>query len=278
MTRCKPLLGTFVEISTSVEDALDKDVLPAIEHAFSAIEKVHDLMGFHNPKSELNKINYQAHIQAVEIHPWTAQVLKVAKEVHSRSHGLFDCGIGHRLVAAGLLPRHITLSNHELGGIEDIHFLAPDLIESLRPVCLDLGGIAKGFAVDMAVRVLLSEGVTSGSVNAGGDLKVFGKYSLPIQVRNPELPEETIEIGSLKEGAIATSGIYFAKRDQMQSHIINPFAQYPSEAYVEISGSFSILAKECVYADALTKVLALSNDEHHPCFKYFGAQALRITI
>lgn len=273
MTRCKPLLGTFVEISTAEEDAL-----PAFEHAFSAIQKVHDLMGFHDPKSELSRINYQAHIQAVEIHPWTAQVLKVAKEIHSRSDGLFNCGIGHRLVAAGLLPRHITLSNHDLGGIEDIHFLAPDLIESMRPVCLDLGGIAKGFAVDMAVRVLLSEGISSGSVNAGGDLRVFGEYSLPIQVRNPDLPAAVIEIGTLKDGAIATSGIYFSRRDQMQSHIIHPFAQSPSEVHAEISGSFSILAKECVYADALTKVLALSNDEHHPCFSHFGAQALRIAI
>lgn len=278
MTRCKPLLGTFVEISTSEEDVSEQGVLPAIEHAFSAIQKVHDLMGFHNPKSELNKINYQAHIQAVEIHPWTAQVLKVAKEVHHRSHGLFDCGIGHRLVAAGLLPRHITLSNHELGGIEDIHFLAPDLIESMRPVCLDLGGIAKGFAVDMAVRILLSEGISSGLVNAGGDLRVFGEHSLPIQVRNPELPEALIEIGSLKDGAIATSGIYFSRRDQIQSHIINPFAKHLSEVHAEISGSFSILAKECIYADALTKVLALSNDEYHPCFRHFGAQALRIAL
>lgn len=273
MTRCKPLLGTFVEVSTH-----GNDESPAIENAFSAIRKVHDLMGFHNPQSELSHINYRAHLQAIEIHPWTAQVLKIAKEVHRRSNGLFNCGIGHRLVAAGLLPRYITLSNHELGGIEDIHFLAPDLIESTRPVCLDLGGIAKGFAVDMAVRVLVSEGVESGSVNAGGDIRVFGDHFIPIQVRNPEYPEATIEIGSLKDGAIATSGLYFARRDQMQSHIINPFAQDPSEIHTEISGSFSILAKECVYADALTKVLALSNDEHHPCFKHFCAQAFRIAV
>ncbi|HAT39056.1 FAD:protein FMN transferase [Polynucleobacter necessarius] len=93
-------------------------------------------------------------------------------------------------------------------GIEDIHFLTPDLIELTRPVCLDLGGIAKGFAVNMAVRVLLSEGTLSGSVNAGGDLRVFGDHSLLIQVRHPELPEEVIAVGALKDGAIATSGLW----------------------------------------------------------------------
>ena len=271
MLRCKPLLGTFVEISINQNDGQE-----AIDNAFAAIQNVHDLMGFHDPESELSQINRSAHMEAVEIHPWTAQVIRIAKEVHLESDGLFNCGIGHRLVAAGLLPRHINYSNHALGGVEDIHFLAPDLIKSSRPVCLDLGGIAKGFSVDMAVRVLISEGIASGSVNAGGDLRVFGSASLPIQVRHPERSEELINIGSLKDGAIATSSLYFAKRDSQKSHIINPLAQNFSEVHVEIAGSFSILAKECVYADALTKVLALSNNEHHPCFSHFSAQALRI--
>ncbi|QWE09001.1 FAD:protein FMN transferase [Polynucleobacter ibericus] len=274
MIRCKPLLGTFVEICTRE----DEDGFMAVENAFAAIEKVQDLMGFHNPDTELSIINHLAHKEAVEVHPWTAQVIKIAKNVHFASDGLFNCGIGHRLVAAGLLPRHITFKNHDLGGIEDIQFLAPDLIKSTRPVCLDLGGIAKGFAVDMAVRVLISEGITSGSVNAGGDLRVFGKTALPIQIRDPETPEKLIEIGSLKDGAIATSSLYFAKRDQQISHIINPLAQNFSEVHAEVLGSFSILAKECVYADALTKVLALSNNEDHPCFKHFSAQALRISV
>ena len=271
MVRCKPLLGTYVEITI---DGPENQA--AVDNAFSAIQIVHDLMSFHNSQSELSRINQEAHVKAVEIHAWTAQVLKVSKEINQKSKGLFDCGIGHRLVAAGLLPKHITLSNHNLGGIQDIQFLAPDLIRSSRPVCLDLGGIAKGFAVDMAVRVLISEGIQSGVVNAGGDLRVFGDTSRQIQVRNPILPDEVVEIGSLINGAIATSSLYFAKRDQLQSHIINPFAQHSSEAHVEVHESFSILAKECVYADALTKVLALSNNTHHPCFKYFSAQALRI--
>lgn len=271
MIRCKPLLGTFVEISIN-----DDDGHFAVESAFSTIEHIQNLMGFHNPHSELSQINRQAHIEAVELHPWTAQVIQVAKEVHLASDGLFNCGIGHRLVAAGLLPRHINLTNHDLGGIEDIHFLAPDLIKSSRPVCLDLGGIAKGFAVDMAVRVLISEGIAAGVVNAGGDLRVFGNHPHSIQIRNPALPEELIQMGSLENVAIATSSLYFAKRDGHKSHLINPLANSVAEAHIEVSGSLSILAKECIYADALTKVLALTNNNHHPCFKQFSAQAIRI--
>ncbi len=270
ITRCKPLLGTFVEISINQDIQLD-----AVDNAFIAIETVQSLMGFHKPDSELSNINRLAHQQPVDIHPWTAQVLTVAKEIHHQSHGLFNCGIGHRLVAAGLLPRHLDLAAHDLGGIEDIHFLAPDLVSSDRPVCLDLGGIAKGFAVDMAVKILISEGVDSGVVNAGGDLRVFGDSPKLIQIRHPGQPTELIEIGTLQNSAIATSGLYFAQRDGQASYLINPLAN-ETDAYTYCAGSYSIIAKECIYADALTKVLALSQQDHHPCFEKFSARAIRI--
>ena len=271
LTRCKPLLGTFVEISIDHDDDFN-----AIEHAFNAITKIQELMGFHQPKSELNRINRHAHTQAVDVHPWTAQVLRIAKEIHRHSHGLFNCGIGHRLVAAGLLPRHIDYSNHKLGGIEDICFLTPELITAYRPVCLDLGGIAKGFAVDMAVKILISEGITSGIVNAGGDLRVFGTHPKCVCIRNPKMPSQLIEIGNLQNAAIATSGLYFTNRDQAVSHLINPLATDEAEIHLQTTGSYSIVAKECIYADALTKVLAISKQFNHPCFAQFSAQAIQI--
>ena len=270
MMRCQALLGTFVEIST------DQDDSQAVNKAFAAVKEIQNLMGFHYPLSELSQINRWAHQVPLKIHPWTAQVLRIAQEVHKQSNGLFNCGIGHRLVSAGLLPRHIDLSKYQLGGIEDVHFLDSELITSSKPLCLDLGGIAKGFAVDKAVESLITDGIKSGCVNAGGDLRVFGKSPRSIQIRNPNLPSQLIDIGSLQNGAIATSGLYFTNRDQEQSHIINPFTQDESEAHINFSGSYSILANECVYADALTKVLALSNGHDHPCLNHFSAQAIRI--
>ena len=272
VTRCKPLLGTFVEI------IIDEDHHhPAIHYAFAAIEKVQELMGFHNPHSELNRINRLSHQQAIDIHPWTAQVLRVAKQIHRQSQGLFNCGIGHRLVAAGLLPQHIDYQNHDLGGIEDVCFLSSELITCSRPICLDLGGIAKGFAVDMAVRILRSEGVSSGAVNAGGDLKVFGDNPRPIHLRNPHKPSELHKIGNLQNAALATSSIYFARRGNQNSHLINPLATDESNRFIQSHDSYSIIAKDCIYADALTKVLAISQQIDHPCFAKFSAQAIRIS-
>ncbi|MBU3584163.1 FAD:protein FMN transferase [Polynucleobacter sp. 15G-AUS-farblos] len=273
MRRCQPLLGTFVEISIA-----DQNAHHAIQSAFEQIKKVEQLMSFHNADSELSIINAQVHCKSIRVHPWTAQILRIAQDLNVHSGGLFNCGIGHRLITAGLLPKHIDFANHGIGGIEDLYFIDHDRICSLRPLCLDLGGIAKGFAVDEAVKALIKEGVSSGIVNAGGDLRVFGNEPQTIYLRNPQLPQHLIELGALSNGAIATSALYFAKRDQQHSHIINPLSKIDFDIHEQFSGSYSVLAKECVYADALTKVLALSRQGHHPCFARYSAQAIQIAL
>ena len=271
MKRCKPLLGTFVEISTKQENSEE-----AIELAFLAIKKVQSLMSFHDQQSELSTINREAHIRTISIDPWTSQIIRIAQDIHQHSDGLFNCGIGHRLVAAGLLPPHVDISHHGFGGVEDLCFIEESCVRSTLPICLDLGGIAKGFAVDMAVDVLTMNGIRCGSVNAGGDMRIFGHEAQKIHIRNPQAPSKVIEIGSLANGAIATSGLYFSNRDHAQSHIINPLASNDSDIHSVFSDSFSIVANECVYADALTKVLILSKQQNHPCFKRYQAQAIRI--
>lgn len=274
MIRCKPLLGTYVEISTPD----GRHFFNATENAFLAIEEVQALMGFHNPESEISYINSRCHLAAVRIHPWTAKVLSIAQEIYHHSEGLFNCGIGYRLVASGLLPRHfdmhISTKVNPFGGIEHLQFLEPTLVRSAMPLCLDLGGIAKGFAVDLAVNVLQSARVPSGLVNAGGDLRVFGSKAQDIQVRNPAKPHEVINLGMMREGAIANSGLYFARRDKTsKSYIVNPI----NHEHIEFSDSYSVIADQCVYADALTKVVGISGDTNHPCLRQFSAQAIKIS-
>lgn len=269
MIRCKPLLGTFVEIST--EDG--EHSLHVIEMAFTAIEQVQSLMGFHDANSELSQINARSHLEPIRIHSWTAEVLAIAKEIHIESQGIFNCGIGHRLVEAGLLPRRISLNGQSFGGIEDLLFIEPNLVQSKLPLCLDLGGIAKGYAVDKAAEVLFAHDIQSGSVNAGGDMRVFGNLAQNIQIRNPSKPLELIQIGSLKAGAVATSSLYFAKRDaDAKSYMINPLNQ----EHIEFPESYSVIANECVYADALTKVVSISGNTQHPCLSHFSAHAIKI--
>ena len=269
MIRCKPLLGTFVEIST--EDG--EHALHAIEMAFNAIEQVQSLMGFHDPESELSQINARSHLEPIQIHSWTAELLAIAKEIQIESQGIFNCGVGHRLVEAGLLPRHLSLNDQSFGAIEDLLFIEPNWVQSKLPLCLDLGGIAKGYAVDKAVEALFAHDIASGSVNAGGDMRVFGNCTQDIQIRDPSKPHELIQIGRMKAGAIATSSLYFAKRDaDTKSYMVNPLNQ----EHIEFSGSYSVIAGECVYADALTKVVSISGNTQHPCLRHFSAQAIKI--
>lgn len=268
--RCKPLLGTFVEITTAGE----MDTSSEINEAFLAIEKVQALMGFHDPQSELSKINAGAHIAPLRIDLWTAKVLNIALDIYQHSEGLFNCGIGQHLIEAQLLPKHTHFEKRGIGSLENLYFLDSTTVRSDRPLCLDLGGIAKGFAVDMAVEILKSAKIPSGIVNAGGDLRVFGNDPQAIHLRNPANPHELIHLGDLSEGAVATSSLYFRNRDKKtKSFMVNPMSQ----EHLEFSESYSVLAKECVYADALTKVVGISGDPLHRCLRQFSAQAMRFT-
>ena len=266
MIRCKPLLGTYVEISADTDDA--------INHAFSAIQLVQDLMSFHNPNSELSQINTHSHIRPIKVHEWTFRVLRTAKELCENTNGMFDCGVGGGLVDSGLLPKHSERVNSSCGSIMDLALTQPNLASSKTQLTLDLGGIAKGFAVDKAVEVLQQCGAISGYVNAGGDLRVFGNTPREIQVRNPINPSELISLGSLENGAIASSGLYYCDHSKPnQGHIVNP----QTMEQLEFTESYSVIAPECIYADALTKVFAISKNSVHPCFQKYSAQAIGIS-
>ena len=125
----------------------------------------------------------------------------------------------------------------------------------------------------MAVDSLQADGIESGCVNAGGDLRVFGNKTQTMHIRHPADPSKLMEIGQIQNASIATSSLYFLRRTKTAgSYLINPL----NSSQVEFSESYSVIAKQCLYADALTKVLAISNHVNHPCFNYFSAKAVRI--
>src|SRR5438093_9932596 len=97
--RCRPLLGTFVELTADREDA--------IEAGFPAINQVHRLMSAHEPDSDVSRINRFAHLRAIEVHEWTARVLERALFWSKRSAGAFDVvRAGKAAVDRGLIPHH----------------------------------------------------------------------------------------------------------------------------------------------------------------------------
>ncbi|MEY5100593.1 MAG: hypothetical protein RJA36_3312 [Pseudomonadota bacterium] len=267
--RCaRPLLGTYVDISVSHPDAAL--CAQAVAGAFAAIERVQALMSAFLPGSDIERIGRLAHLQPVGVAPWTLEVLHAAQELHARSGGLFDPGVAAVLARWDMLPS--TEGDCSASSIANLH-IEGDRVSCSVPTRLDLGGIAKGYAVDRAADALLAAGVDSGLVNAGGDLRVVGAAQEPIFVRDPGDPGRLHFAGLLEEGAFATSATYYSRHahgGREVSAIVNPASGEPLLA----RHSYSVIAPLCLHADALTKVLALSDNPELPCFAYYGAQPL----
>ncbi len=268
MIRSRPLLGTFVEIHVVGDDAATSN---AIDAAFQAIETVQDFMSFHDKNSQLTTLNCHAHQQPVTVHPWLYATLVRAARVHRQASHWFDCTVADVLVKQQQLPAPDVIPNHPTTQA-DVQLLAHLQVSYRHPLWLDLGGIAKGFAVDMAVHVLRQHHIQQATVNAGGDLRVFGQSPIPISIRRPSDPQQLLDLGSLHNGACATSAIYHSMQDyngKTVSALIDP----TTRTSLMTAHSFTVFAPTATIADALAKVVAISGNAVHPCLAQFGAIA-----
>jgi len=253
--RARPLLGTLVDIRAF---APDKDcAVQAVHDAFTAVEQVQALMSFHDPSSDVGRLNRGTVGRSIRIHPWTYHVLRSAQALHTASHGLFDISTAPALVRGGWLPSNAVPMPRAGGSTADIWFGSGHRVRFRRPLLIDLGGIAKGFAVDRAIAALRRHGATAGSINAGGDLRVFGPTREPVHVRCPESPGRFHPLTHLYNTAFATSASYFAARPvsgYLCAPVIDPRNGMPSRQ----SRSVSVQASTCLMADALCKVVWLA--------------------
>ena len=235
--RCKPLLGTFVEVT--VEGQADESTLHAwASAALEDVHIVHRLMSYQDPHSELSCLNATAHSRAMPLHPWTHRVLRCARRIGDQSRGAFDVAVRS---AGGGSYRDVVL--HDDGRVS-----------FRRPLSVDLGGIAKGFAVDCAIERLRTHPLVFASVNAGGDLRVTGHAPGIIDIRDPSRPHDRFRRIPLTHVAVATSGAYFRRGDD---GVLRPGLRVPAEG----AGSVTVFAHTCMVADALTKVTLLADPD-----------------
>ena len=200
------------------------------------------------------------------------------------SDGLFDCTVAPYLTARGLLPvpmpgkSRVRLPSDACAlrraSYRDVELLDGCRIRFRRALWIDLGGIAKGFAVDRAVQVLRAHDVAAASVNAGGDLRVFGDLASPVQVRLPGSPHITAPLMNLRDSAIATSATYLDPTSGEPGTALTALVDPRTGACCSTGFSVSVYAPDCITADALTKVVAVSQDPHHPVLAKLGASAL----
>ncbi len=269
LRRARPLLGTLVEITVRGED--QAALMQAIDQGFAAVARVERLMSFHDRHSDVGRVNRLAHRVPVRVHPWTWEVLRSAQEISFATRGLFDITIAGELVRMGYLPRIAGRRADPRARWADIELLPGHRVRFRRPLHIDLGGIAKGFAVDRAIARLCTGAVDAGLVNAGGDLRVFGAVPWRIHLRDPASPGALIPFADIVSGALATSAGYFARsvrRGRTVSPVVDGLRREPTTT----SSSASVAAPTCMLADALTKLVLLEGPRAQGLVRRLGGR------
>ncbi|GAA0713449.1 FAD:protein FMN transferase [Dokdonella soli] len=253
MRRARPWLGTFVEIR--VAGLANADALAAIDAAFAEVAEVHRLMSFHEPASDLSRLHRAAASAPVRVDARTFAVLEAALCLAAESDGRFDPTIAAQLVAWDFLPAPASSPSPDAQATwRDIELLDGSLVRFQRPLWLDLGGIAKGYAVDRALGVLRQRGAVAACVNAGGDLRCFGAQSERVELRFALAPDVALPVVELADAAVATSAVDAASHrvgGRRRGGHLNARTRRTIRAHRAVS----VVAPTCLIADALTKVV-----------------------
>jgi thiamine biosynthesis lipoprotein len=248
------MMGTLVDV------VLYADTKVATEAAGQAFEKMLRVEAAAHPSEEGSQLFQIRQGKGAKIDGDLARILETAMKVSRATSGAFDPTLGEVAHLWGF-------------GRDDPHLPGPKEIEHAldktgydrvpagqccpegQEIWFDLGGVAKGYAVDVAVATLQEEGVKAGIVNAGGDLRSFGarprRGYWKIGVQDPDNPQQLAGVLEVKEAAVATSGDYqryFEDGDVRYHHIIDPATGYP--AYSRLRGT-TVIAPDCATADAL---------------------------
>lgn len=243
-------MGTLVRFQVYHESP--EAALGAIREASALIQEVHNLMSVQDPASELAAWNRSPRGLDRPFSTLTAAALDEAMRVAALTGGRLDPTVGAAVLAyeQGRVPA--PQADRTAGwDAANRRFRKAE-----AGVALDLGGTAKGWAVDRAVEVLQRHGATAGLVNAGGDLRVFGAppeaAAWQVGLRDPRDPDGLLAVLPLRDAAVATSGDYEADG----STLVDP----RDLSRVRLAGSLSIVSASCGLADALSTALSVEPD------------------
>ena len=261
LLRSLPIMGTAVECQAF--HGAPKQARRAVEAAFAAVRQVDRDMSLYRPESDVGRLNRLSGRNEMAIRRSTAEVLQASLAVGEDSRGALDVTItpllnqwgfyGVRKEAPGSRQLNAALA---LVDYRRVHFdgFKGTVRLGRRGMQLDFGGVAKGFAVDQAVKALRAEGVLQGMVNAGGDLGLLGRHPdgdpWIVGVQHPLTPARLLLALSLDGGAVATSGNYLRYRvydDRRYGHLLHPQFGYPADTAL----SMTVVAQTAMRADAL---------------------------
>ena len=266
--RSQFLMGTLVEISVIEKD--EKLAITAIQHAFREIRRLENLMSIHIPDSEVSKINQAAGKDRVPVSKELMVVIQRSLFWSEKTAGAFDITIGPAQELWNFDAPSLPSKNSIADAIKKIDFRKIQLEEQNiflpeKWMRLNLGAIAKGYAVDKAIDVLRKNKIQNALINAGGDLKSIGKRSdqlnWRIGLQHPRNSESLLASFSISGNAVATSGDYqkyFEQNGKRYHHILDPKTGYPATTG---SMSATVIAKNVMDADALSTAIFVLGPE-----------------
>lgn len=265
-----PVMGTVAEIAVPARsEAMARQAMGA---AAEELRRIEWLMSRFRADSEVGRYNAAAPGRPVRLGPETAQVVRGALQWARRSGGDFDPTLARLSAAwdpaAGTPPDPAALFHlrTDAGGWQALDAGLPGAglssgavdgavtLERLPATSLDLGGIAKGYGVDQAARVLREHGVYRGLVNVGGDLMALGDgpggRPWRVGVRDPRDPSSQVRTLEVLDRAVATSGDYlrfFEHDGRRYHHLLDPATGSPVDAGVR---TVTVTAVDVMTADA----------------------------
>jgi thiamine biosynthesis lipoprotein len=267
VTLVQGAMGTKIQIQTFTTPELDEDAIKAkVWKAFEEIKRIEGLMTTWRDDSEISKVNQGAGGEPVKVGPETLAVIDKSLWMSRESGGVFDISF-EAMHGLWKFDQDLDPSIPKRSDIErarkliDYRKIVVDEGASTVRLAdpkmkISLGGIAKGYAVDAASKVLDREGVHAFYVQAGGDLFVRGRKPdgsrFRVGVRDPRGRDENDYFAfiEVEDHAFSTAGDYersFVKDGKRYHHIIDPRTGYPATA----SRSVTLWADDAFTADAV---------------------------
>ncbi len=263
------IMSTGFQLTIVVPPAQAEFVDTICNAADDAARVVETQMNIHDPASPLSKFNSAPAGQPVELSTATREVLMRAKKLWLQSDGAFDvtarpvfmlwkkCGLENRLPSQAEI-----IAAREKSQWQDIEITDAGVNKTRDTAGVDLGGIAKGLAIDLAAEAMIKAGATGGVVDIGGDVRCFGekpdKEPWLVAINDPftSRDSEPICILALRDRAVCTSGNYERFSiigGRKFSHIVNPRTGMPADLYPSVT----VIARNAVTADAWATALSV---------------------
>ena len=290
----KPVEGEDYLMGTTIlQKVYGTEAQKALAEAGTRIKEIEGLMTINAPGGDINRLNEAAGKSDVVLSPETLTILETAKRYAALSDGSFDVTVGPLVKAWGVFTDHPRVPPQDeinrLLKLVDYRMLTIDRAKSSARLdksgqVVDLGGIAKGYAGDEAIKIYKSHNVKSAYINLGGNVVVLG--SKPdgspwrIGIQNPRAAN-SLYVGVIKvtDKAVVTSGDYeryFEKNNVRYHHIVDTKTGYPADSGLISS---TIVTDVSMDADALsTATFMLGLDKGMKLVKSLtGVEAIFIT-